>query len=82
MLTFLLSHTSARRHIQPHNLFANGMDSANRIPERLSPGKFDYFFASHQIFHVCVVLAALSHYVCILTAFEHWHAQAEPHCSL
>ena len=58
------------------------MDSANRIPERLWPGKFDYFFASHQIFHVCVVLAALSHYVCVLTAFEHWHAQAEPHCSL
>ncbi|EPT02308.1 hypothetical protein FOMPIDRAFT_1029386 [Fomitopsis schrenkii] len=55
---------------------------ANRIPERLSPGKFDYFFASHQIFHVCVVLAALSHYMCVLTAFEHWHAQAEPHCSL
>ncbi|KXN82200.1 ADIPOR-like receptor SPBC12C2.09c [Leucoagaricus sp. SymC.cos] len=35
---------------------------ANRIPERLAPGKFDYFFASHQIFHVCVILAALAHY--------------------
>jgi len=48
---------------------------ANRIPEKLYPGKFDYFFASHQIFHVCVVLAALAHYTCILTAFEHWHSQ-------
>jgi len=53
---------------------------ANRIPERFSPGTFDYFFASHQIFHVCVVLAALSHYVCVLTAFEHWHARAGPFC--
>lgn len=26
------------------------------------PGKFDYFGASHQIFHVFVVLAVLSHY--------------------
>jgi adiponectin receptor len=48
--------------------------SANRIPEKLYPGKFDYFFASHQIFHVCVVLAALAHYVCILTALNYWHS--------
>ncbi|KAF9234270.1 HlyIII-domain-containing protein [Melanogaster broomeanus] len=47
---------------------------ANRIPERTSPGKFDYLFASHQIFHVCVVLAALAHWFCILTAFHHWHS--------
>ncbi|KAI0078360.1 HlyIII-domain-containing protein [Panus rudis PR-1116 ss-1] len=49
---------------------------ANRIPERLSPGTFDYFGASHQIFHFCVVFAALSHYACVLTAFEHWHSKA------
>jgi len=48
---------------------------ANRIPENLCPGKFDYFFASHQIFHVCVVLAALAHYVFVLTAFNHWHSR-------
>ncbi|KAI0287531.1 hemolysin-III related-domain-containing protein [Russula brevipes] len=24
---------------------------ANRVPERLAPGKFDLFFSSHQIFH-------------------------------
>ncbi|KAI0052140.1 HlyIII-domain-containing protein [Auriscalpium vulgare] len=48
---------------------------ANRFPERLAPGKFDIWFASHQIFHVFVVLAALAHYVCILTAFDHWHSR-------
>ncbi|OBZ67987.1 ADIPOR-like receptor SPBC12C2.09c [Grifola frondosa] len=48
---------------------------ANRIPERLSPGTFDRFFASHQIFHVHVVAAALAHYACILTAFDHWHSR-------
>jgi len=46
---------------------------ANRIPERFAPGKFDTFFSSHQLFHVCVILAALSHYACVLTAFHHWH---------
>ena len=47
--------------------------SANRIPERFSPGTFDYFFASHQIFHFFVVAAALAHYASVLTAFGHWH---------
>ncbi|KAI9507590.1 hemolysin-III related-domain-containing protein [Russula earlei] len=46
---------------------------AHRIPERLAPGRFDYYFSSHQIFHVFVILAALSTYVCVLTAFDHRH---------
>lgn len=49
--------------------------SANRIPERVAPGKFDYFFASHQIFHVCVVMAALTHWFCVLTVLDHWHSE-------
>ncbi|KAJ7167320.1 hemolysin-III related-domain-containing protein [Mycena crocata] len=48
---------------------------ANRIPERLAPGKFDYFFASHQIFHCCVVAAAGAHYVGILTALKYSYSQ-------
>ncbi|KAH9031630.1 HlyIII-domain-containing protein [Lactarius pseudohatsudake] len=48
---------------------------ANRVPERLAPGKFDIFFSSHQIFHVFVILAALSTYACVLTAFDHRHSQ-------
>ncbi|KAH8101140.1 hemolysin-III related-domain-containing protein [Cristinia sonorae] len=48
---------------------------ANRFPERRWPGTFDYIGASHQIFHCCVVLAALAHYICILTAFDHWHSR-------
>ncbi|KZS88369.1 HlyIII-domain-containing protein [Sistotremastrum niveocremeum HHB9708] len=53
---------------------------ANRFPERLAPGKFDLFFASHQIFHVHVVLAALSHYVGVLKAFHHWHGALNGTC--
>ncbi|KIK68606.1 hypothetical protein GYMLUDRAFT_68456 [Collybiopsis luxurians FD-317 M1] len=51
---------------------------ANRIPERFSPGRFDYFFASHQIFHFFVVFAALAHYESIRVAVDHVYTQL--HC--
>ena len=49
------------------------LSSANRMPEKLAPGRFDLYFASHQIFHVLVLLAALAHYEAILTAFDYRH---------
>ncbi|KIK51738.1 hypothetical protein GYMLUDRAFT_181070 [Collybiopsis luxurians FD-317 M1] len=55
---------------------------ANRIPERFSPGTFDYFFASHQIFHGCVFLAAYLHYVFISIALDHYHSQMACRMSL
>ncbi|UZJ54236.1 hypothetical protein CBS101457_003556 [Exobasidium rhododendri] len=44
-----------------------------RVPERFSPGTFDNFGASHQIFHVLILLAAASHYVCIRRSYSFWH---------
>uniref|UniRef100_A0AC35U554 Adiponectin receptor protein n=1 Tax=Rhabditophanes sp. KR3021 TaxID=114890 RepID=A0AC35U554_9BILA len=38
---------------------------ATRTPERFFPGKCDYWFQSHQLFHTCVVIAAFAHYYCI-----------------
>lgn len=35
---------------------------AFRIPESIYPGKFDIWFQSHQIFHICVIAAALVHF--------------------
>ena len=52
----------------------------SRIPERLSPGKFDYLGSSHQIFHVLVVLAAGSHLVGLMKAFDFNHGPAGPRC--
>ncbi|KAK7462854.1 hypothetical protein VKT23_007430 [Stygiomarasmius scandens] len=49
---------------------------ANRVPERFYPGTFDYFFASHQVFHVCVVLAALAHFTSIKIALDHAYTRA------
>ena len=35
---------------------------ARRWPECRFPGKFDLVFSSHQLFHICVVVAATIHY--------------------
>jgi len=35
---------------------------ACRIPERFCPGKVDLVFHSHQLFHMCVVVACFVHY--------------------
>lgn len=39
---------------------------ACRIPERFWPGSFDVWASSHQLFHVCVVMASLVHYSTLL----------------
>lgn len=46
-------------------------DAQIHFPERWSPVKFDIFGASHQIFHICVVLGALSHFWGILSAYAY-----------
>ncbi|KAJ3988730.1 hemolysin-III related-domain-containing protein [Lentinula detonsa] len=53
---------------------------ANRIPERFSPGTFDYFCASHQIFHFFVVFAALAHYKSIILALDYAYTRSQ--CNL
>ncbi|KAJ9478191.1 ADIPOR-like receptor IZH2 [Pseudozyma hubeiensis] len=46
---------------------------AARIPERFAPGRFDMVGASHQIFHVLILAAAVAHYVSIRRAYAFWH---------
>ena len=43
----------------------------SRIPERFFPGKFDIWASSHQLFHVCVLVAAYLHYGVILDMVSH-----------
>ncbi|KAF2445063.1 HlyIII-domain-containing protein [Karstenula rhodostoma CBS 690.94] len=47
---------------------------AARFPERTRPGRFDIWGSSHQIFHVLVVLAAMSHLVGLIKAFDYEHS--------
>lgn len=49
-----------------------------RFPEAWRPGKFDIWGASHQIFHVLVVLSAMAHLYGILSAFQ-WNYE-NPRC--
>ncbi|KAF8967226.1 hypothetical protein BGZ46_000194 [Entomortierella lignicola] len=45
----------------------------SRTPERLFPGKFDNFGASHQIFHVCVLVGVFVHFLGVTKAMAFWH---------
>jgi adiponectin receptor len=52
---------------------AGAMIYAARIPEKFSPGKFDIWGHSHQIFHVFVVIAACCHGRALLGAYDYTH---------
>jgi adiponectin receptor len=51
---------------------------ALRAPECFAPGRFDYFFASHQLFHVCVIVAAGFHYQAVANLYAWRQATACP----
>ena len=40
------------------------------FPECSTPKRYDFLGASHQIFHVCIVLSAMAHFYGIMSAFE------------
>lgn len=44
-----------------------------RYPEKRFPGKYDFFFNSHQIFHVLVIAGASSHYIGLVKSYEYVH---------
>lgn len=50
---------------------------AARIPERFRPGAFDIWGASHQIFHVLVLVAAMAHLIGLLKAFDYRHSRTD-----
>ncbi|KAF9100490.1 hypothetical protein BGX27_000370 [Mortierella sp. AM989] len=52
-----------------------------RTPERFFPGKFDNFGASHQIFHICVLIGCTVHFVGVTKAVSFWHDN-NPSCSI
>ncbi|KAI0147766.1 mPR-like GPCR protein [Xylariaceae sp. FL1272] len=52
-------------------LFLGAVVYGFRFPESRYPGKFDIWGSSHQLFHVLVTLAAVSHLTGILLAFEY-----------
>ncbi|KAF9966776.1 hypothetical protein BGZ70_001278 [Mortierella alpina] len=45
----------------------------SRVPECFFPGKFDHFAASHQIFHVCVLIGCAVHFLGVTKAMAFWH---------
>ncbi|KAI0144284.1 hemolysin-III channel protein Izh2 [Xylariaceae sp. FL1272] len=55
---------------------------AARWPERTSPGSFDIWGHSHQLFHVLILLAAAAHLKGMTTAFDYHHSGVGPTCTL
>jgi channel protein (hemolysin III family) len=41
-----------------------------QVPERWFPGYFDFFFSSHQLWHLSIFAAVLVHYFAVLHHFE------------
>ncbi|KIP07329.1 hypothetical protein PHLGIDRAFT_105796 [Phlebiopsis gigantea 11061_1 CR5-6] len=46
---------------------------AERCPECIFPGRFDLVGASHQLFHICSLLAVTFHYIATVKAFQYRH---------
>lgn len=53
-----------------------------KFPERVSPGTFDLYGSSHQIFHVLVLLGAGAHLIGIVQAFDYNHGLQTRICSI
>ncbi|KAJ5585313.1 uncharacterized protein N7459_005113 [Penicillium hispanicum] len=47
-----------------------------RVPERLSPGSFDVFGHSHQLFHTFAVLGGICHLMALITGYRWRQAHA------
>lgn len=43
---------------------------ASSVPEKFAPGKFDFFFSSHQIMHWTVLIARICEYAFVLENFR------------
>ncbi|GAP86022.1 putative mPR-like GPCR protein [Rosellinia necatrix] len=55
---------------------------AVRWPERTSPGTFDIWGHSHQLFHILILLAAASHFKGMRKAFDYHHSTLGAQCPL
>ncbi|KAI1435298.1 mPR-like GPCR protein [Xylaria sp. CBS 124048] len=53
---------------------------AVRWPERISPGTFDIWGHSHQLFHILILLAAASHLKGMAIAFDYHHGIGAAEC--
>ncbi|KAF9366358.1 hypothetical protein BGX34_004003 [Mortierella sp. NVP85] len=76
----LYGFTLARQSMALNYMFCMGatyvlgtLIYSTRVPERFSPGKFDNFMASHQIFHICVLIGCTVHFLGVIKSMAFWH---------
>jgi adiponectin receptor len=80
-----LGWDEARRQIGIQWFLAEGLSLlvgvalfVGRLPERLSPGSFDIWGHSHQLFHTCAAVATTFHVMALISGFT--YRQAHPYC--
>lgn len=61
----LLTYKKKKRTCGTTSHFEADKYSAERLPERLHPGRYDLFGTSHQIFHVFVLIGAGCQYAAL-----------------
>lgn len=57
----------------PHNTFKKSALTVKQFPEKWFKRRFDIFGASHQILHLLVICAGLTHTFGLLQAFDYLH---------
>jgi adiponectin receptor len=62
--------------------FGGAILYANQIPERFSPGMFDYVGGSHNIWHCAVLAGILFHYIAMQDFFAKAFHRSFMHCSV
>ncbi|UKZ59265.1 uncharacterized protein TrAtP1_000584 [Trichoderma atroviride] len=73
-LTYMLQYSGMKWYLLELTFYGTGVTLyAFRIPERLSPGTFDIWGSSHQIFHIAILCAMYTHVTALLQGFTTCH---------
>lgn len=73
-INYMLQYSGMRWYLLELMLYSTGVCLYGfRIPERFSPGTFDLWGSSHQIFHVFILCAMFVHNIALQEAFTASH---------
>ncbi|KAJ5242225.1 uncharacterized protein N7469_000552, partial [Penicillium citrinum] len=73
-LHYMLQYSGMKWYLLELVLYGGGVALyGSRTPERFSPGKYDIWGSSHQIFHVCILCAMYVNVIALVQAFTSCH---------
>ncbi|KAK1255264.1 hypothetical protein MKX08_009259, partial [Trichoderma sp. CBMAI-0020] len=73
-LEYMLQYSGIKWYLLELTFYGTGVSLyAFRFPERLAPGRFDIWGSSHQLFHVAILCAMITHVAALLQGFTTCH---------